>query len=314
MIEVKNLTKYYGNNVGIENVSFKVEKGEVLGLLGPNAAGKTTTMRILTCFLPATSGVAKVGGIDVFEHPLGVRRQIGYVPENVPLYLDMRTSEYLIYRASLKEVPKRKIKKRLNYVVGKCKIADVRNRIIGTLSKGYRQRVGLAGALIGDPQVLILDEPTIGLDPRQIREVRELIKELGGSHTVLLSSHILPEVEMVCGRVIIIDKGKVVAMGTPENLVEQMQERGAVFVEVKGGEGIQGKLGKIEGILKVELSQQNLTTRYSIECDKGVDLREKISRTITERGGVILEMKVEDLSLEDIFLHLTTEEKGVRSV
>ena len=313
MIEVKNLTKYYGKSVGIDNVSFRVEKGEILGLLGPNAAGKTTTMRILTCFLPATSGIARVGGIDVFEDPLGVRRQIGYLPENVPLYDDMRAGEYLAYRAKLKEIPKRKIKKRLDYVVEKCRIADVRNKIIGTLSKGYRQRVGLAGALISDPPILILDEPTIGLDPRQIREVRELIRELGGSHTVLLSSHILPEVEMVCGRVIIIDKGKVVAMDTPKKLLEQMRGKGAIFIEVKGGERVQERLRKIEGVLKVELTRENVTTRYSIECGKGKDLRENISRIISQGGGVILEMKTQALSLEDIFLHLTTEEKGARA-
>ncbi len=313
MIEVKNLTKSYGRSVGIENISFKVQKGEILGLLGPNAAGKTTTMRILTCFMPATSGIAKVGGIDVFEDPLGVKRQIGYLPENVPLYPDMRTSEYLTYRAKLKEIPKRKIKKRLNYVLERCKIADVRNRIVGTLSKGYMQRVGLAGALISDPPVLILDEPTIGLDPRQIRGVRELIRELGGTHTVLLSSHILPEVEMICGRVIIIDKGKVVAMDTPARLVEKMRGRGSIVIEVKGGEGITGKLRKIDGVSRVELKKRDLTGLYSLECGKGRDLREDISRTITHSGGTILEMKTETLSLEDIFLHLTTEEKKVRT-
>lgn len=312
MIEVKNLTKYYGRNIGIDNVSFRVEKGEILGLLGPNAAGKTTTMRILTCFMPATSGIAKVGGIDVFEDPLGVRRQIGYLPENVPLYDDMRAGEYLAYRAKLKEIPKRKIKKRLSYVIERCKITDVRNKIIGTLSKGYKQRVGLAGALISDPHILILDEPTIGLDPRQIREVRELIRELGGTHTILLSSHILPEVEMVCGRVIIIDKGKVVAMDTPEKLLEQMRGRGSILVEVKGGEGVHARLRKIDGILKVELRQEKVTAHYSVECGKGRDLREDISRAVTQSGGVILEMKTQVLSLEDIFLHLTTEEKGVR--
>lgn len=311
MIEVKNLTKYYGKSIGIDNVSFRVEKGEILGLLGPNAAGKTTTMRILTCFLPATSGIAKVGGIDVFEDPLGVRRQIGYLPENVPLYDDMRAGEYLTYRAKLKEIPRRKIKKRLDYALEKCRITHVRNKIIGTLSKGYRQRVGLAGALISNPPILILDEPTIGLDPRQIREVRELIRELGGSHTVLLSSHILPEVEMVCRRVIIIDKGKVVAMDTPRKLLEQMRGKGVIFIEVKGGERVQERLRKIEGVLKVELTLENVTTRYSIECDKGKDLRENISRIISQGGGVILEMKTQALSLEDVFLHLTTEEKGV---
>ena len=309
MIEVKNLTKYYGPNIGIENVSFKVEKGEVLGLLGPNAAGKTTTIRILTCYMPPTSGTAAVGGIDVFDAPVGVRKQIGYLPENVPLYPDMRTGEYLTYRAKLKEIPKGKIKKRLDYVIGKCKITDVRNKLIGTLSKGYRQRVGLAGTLISDPPILILDEPTIGLDPRQIREVRELIRELGGNHTVLLSSHILPEVEMICGRVIIIDKGKIVAMDTPAKLVEQMRGRGTVKVEVRGGNQLSGNLQRIDGVTGVETAQHGGEIRYSVECGKGKDLREIISRTITQNNGIILEMKMETLSLEDIFLHLTTVEK-----
>lgn len=312
MIEVKNLTKYYGHNIGIENISFKVEKGEILGLLGPNAAGKTTTIRILTCYMPPTSGTATVGGVDVFDAPLNVRKQIGYLPENVPLYPDMRTAEYLTYRAKLKEIPKGEIKKRLDYVIGKCKITDVRNKLIGTLSKGYRQRVGLAGTLISDPPILILDEPTIGLDPRQIREVRELIRELGGSHTVLLSSHILPEVEMICGRVIIIDKGKVIAMDTPAKLVEQMSGRGTVTVEVRGGNQLSENLRRIDGITGVSTTQHGSEIRYSVECTKGKDLREIISRTITQNNGIILEMKMQTLSLEDIFLHLTTVEDSAK--
>ena len=311
MIEVKNLTKYYGAAAGIDDVSFRVNKGEILGLLGPNAAGKTTTMRILTCYMPPTSGTASIGGVDVFEDPLSVRKQIGYLPESVPLYHDMRTVEYLFYRAKLREMPVKEIRKRVDYVLEKCGINDIKNSIIGTISKGYRQRVGLAGALVSDPPILILDEPTIGLDPRQIREIRELIKELGGSHTILLSSHILPEVEMVCGRVIIIDRGKVIAMDTPGNLVKQISGNDSIAMEIKGGGKIPEKLRKISGVAEVNVTAEGIIDRYSVECEKGKDLREVISRTITESGGVILEMKAKTWSLEDIFLQLTTSERGV---
>ena len=311
MIEVKNLTKYYGAAAGIDDVSFRVNKGEILGLLGPNAAGKTTTMRILTCYMPPTSGTASIGGVDVFEDPLSVRKQIGYLPESVPLYHDMRTVEYLSYRAKLREMPVKEIRKRVDYVLEKCGINDIKNSIIGTISKGYRQRVGLAGALVSDPPILILDEPTIGLDPRQIREIRELIKELGGSHTILLSSHILPEVEMVCGRVIIIDRGKVIAMDTPGNLVKQISGNDSIAMEIKGGGKIPEKLRKISGVAEVNVTAEGIIDRYSVECEKGKDLREVISRTITESGGVILEMKAKTWSLEDIFLQLTTSERGV---
>ena len=309
MIEVKNLTKYYGGAVGIEDVSFKIEKGEILGLLGPNAAGKTTTIRILTCYMPPTSGYATVGGQDIFSAPLNVRKQIGYLPENVPLYPDMRTSEYLTYRAKLREIPRRKIRKRVDSVIERCRIKDVRRDVIGTLSKGYRQRVGLAGALVSDPPILILDEPTIGLDPRQIREVRELIMELGGSHTILLSSHILPEVEMICGRVIIIDRGKIIAMDTPSKLVEQMRGKETISIEVKGGGDTAAELRRITGVEKVEAAQKGEAGIYSVECAKGKDLREVVSRTIMQSGGIILDMRMKTLSLEDVFMHLTTKEK-----
>jgi ABC-2 type transport system ATP-binding protein len=311
MIEVKNLTKHYGGAVGIEDVSFKIEKGEILGLLGPNAAGKTTTIRILTCYMPPTSGYAAVDGQDIFSAPLNVRKQIGYLPENVPLYPDMRTSEYLTYRAKLREIPRSKIRKRVDSVIERCGIKDVRRDVIGTLSKGYRQRVGLAGALVSDPPILILDEPTIGLDPRQIREVRELIKELGGSHTILLSSHILPEVEMICGRVIIIDRGKIVAMDTPSKLVEQMRGKETISIEVKGGGDTAAELRRITGVEKVEMAQKGEAGIYSVECAKGKDLREVVSRTIMQSGGIILEMRMKTLSLEDVFMHLTMKEKTI---
>ncbi|MCD5402055.1 ATP-binding cassette domain-containing protein [candidate division NPL-UPA2 bacterium] len=310
MIEVRNLTKYYGGALGIEDVSFTVERGETVGLLGPNAAGKTTTMRILTCFLPATSGVATVSGHDVFTESLEVRKRIGYLPENVPLYNDMRVNEYLSYRAKLKEIPRSQRKKRLNYVLERCRIGDVQNRIIGQLSRGYRQRVGFASSLIHDPEILILDEPTIGLDPNQIRETRKLIKELGGDHTILLSSHILPEVEMVCGRVIIINKGRVSAMDTPDGLIKRLRGGAVISIEVRGpGKVIYESLTSIPGVSKVTWHDKGEISRYSVEMKKGEDVREEVSRCITRGGGIIREMKEEAVSLEDIFVQITMEEK-----
>ena len=218
MIEVSGLTKYYGNFKAIEDVSFTVQRGEILGFLGPNGAGKTTTMRILTGYMPATAGVCRVGGLDVFEQPVAVKRQIGYLPENVPLYPEFTVFEYLQFVARIKGVPKADQPAVLERIIGRCGLESVRHRLIAQLSKGYRQRVGLAQALVHDPAVIVLDEPTIGLDPAQIREVRELIKGLGRDHTIILSSHILPEVSQVCDRVVIINKGRIVAEDTPENL------------------------------------------------------------------------------------------------
>ena len=230
MITVENLTKRYAAKMAIESVSFQVEKGEILGFLGPNGAGKTTTMRIVTGFMPASDGTVRVDGFDVFENPLDVRRRIGYLPENPPLYLEMTVAGYLRFVAKIKGVPKEKIDLEIKRVMERASIADVAERIIAKLSKGYKQRVGLAQALIGDPPVLILDEPTIGLDPKQIHEVRELIKDLAGNHTVVLSTHILPEVEQTCNRVVIIDRGKIVAVDTPQNLRLQLQGAERVFM------------------------------------------------------------------------------------
>ncbi|MCX6356554.1 MAG: ATP-binding cassette domain-containing protein, partial [Candidatus Aureabacteria bacterium] len=237
MIDVQHLSKRYANTLAVDNISFHVNKGEILGFLGPNGAGKTTTMRILTCFMPPTSGAASVAGFDIFTRSLDVRRHIGYLPENVPLYPDMRVSEFLDYRACLKGVPRKTRKKQLDEVMEKTLIGDVRHRIIGQLSKGYRQRVGLAEALIHDPKILILDEPTIGLDPNQVRQVRQLIKSLGGEYTILLSTHILPEVEMLCGRVIIIDRGRIAAMDTPERLTQRVRGETRIALEVRGPSG-----------------------------------------------------------------------------
>lgn len=311
MIEVKDLTKYYGGTLGVEKVSFRVEKGEIVGLLGPNAAGKTTTIRILTCFLPATSGEAQVDGYDVFTQSLEVKRRIGYLPENVPLYQEMRVREYLAYRARIKEVPRVQQRKRIERVIEQCWIGDVSDRIIGQLSKGYKQRVGLAGTLISDPKILILDEPTIGLDPNQIRQVRKLIKDLGGDYTILLSSHILPEVEMVCGRVLIIDRGKIVAMDSPERLMQRVKGGVSISLEVRGpGQEINDKISRIPGVAKIVWEEKGEVNRYHIEFERDKDLREEISRVVFSSGGTIREMRKEALSLEDIFVHITTREQS----
>jgi len=308
MIEVRNISKKYADTLAVNNISFHVNKGEILGFLGPNGAGKTTTMRMLTCFMPPTSGTATIAGFDIFDRSLDVRNIVGYLPENVPLYQDMRVREFLSYRAHLKGVPRRLRSKRVRDVTEKTGIADIRNRIIGQLSKGYRQRVGLAEALINDPKVLILDEPTIGLDPNQVRQVRSLIKELGGEYTILLSTHILPEVEMTCGRVIIIDHGKIVAMDTPGNLTQHMLGGNRLSLEVRGpGREIQSALENIPGIVRVERRGNGIST-FSVEVEKGSDVREDIFATVAKNRWVLREMKSEAVSLEDVFVHITTRE------
>ena len=252
MITVENLTKRYANKTAIEGMSFQVEKGEILGLLGPNGAGKTTTMRIITGYMPASAGTVRVDGYEVFENPIDVRRRIGYLPENPPLYLEMTVTGYLRFVAKIKGVPKQNLDNEVARVMARASITDVKDRIIAKLSKGYKQRVGLAQALVNDPPVLILDEPTIGLDPKQIHEVRELIKELAGNHTVVLSTHILPEVEQTCHRVIIIDKGRIVAVDTPKNLRFQVQGAERIFVEVRGpASEVMAKLRATPGVMEV---------------------------------------------------------------
>jgi ABC-2 type transport system ATP-binding protein len=294
----------------VDDISFHVDKGEILGFLGPNGAGKTTTMRMLTCFMPPTSGTATVAGYDIFRQSLDVRKAVGYLPENVPLYTDMRVEEYLDYRARLKGVPRRVRRSRLRDVMEKTLVADVRRRIIGQLSKGYRQRVGLAEALIHDPKVLILDEPTIGLDPNQVRQVRALIKQLGGEYTILLSTHILPEVEAICGRVIIIDHGRIVAMDTPENLIRNIRGGTRLSLEVRGpGEEIRQALAKIPGVERVERRGNGVST-IAVEVRQGADVREEIARLIADRRWGLREMKKEILTLEDIFVHITMHEQG----
>ena len=311
MITVENLTKRYASKTAIEGMSFKVEKGEILGLLGPNGAGKTTTMRIITGYMPASDGSVRVDGYEVFDNPLDVRRRIGYLPENPPLYLEMTVAGYLRFVAKIKGVPKDRLDSEVKRVMERVNITDVQERIIAKLSKGYKQRVGLAQALVNDPPVLVLDEPTIGLDPKQIHEVRELIKELAGNHTVVLSTHILPEVEQTCHRVIIIDHGKIVAVDTPHNLRYQLQGAERVFVEVQGpGNEIMSKLKAMPGVMDVsQVGESDGRYRFQIEGELHKDIRSELARAIVQNGWGLLELHAVSMSLEDIFLKLTTAEE-----
>jgi len=306
MIKVENLSKRYAGVTAINNISFEVGKGEIVGFLGPNGAGKSTTMRILSSFMPATSGTASIAGYDVFEHSLEARSHIGYMPENVPLYTDMRVTEYLNYRASLKGVKGRRIRERVGDVKELCNLKDVENKIIGTLSKGYRQRVGLADALVHDPDLLILDEPTIGLDPNQIRQVRELIKNLGKRHTILLSTHILPEVEMTCSRVIIINKGRIEASDTPQNLLRQLRTAGGVRLEAKTGtDNGSGELAKVAGVKDVTVEKDGEWSNFLLRVEANSDLREEIYRLCVDRKWTVRELSRRKATLEDVFVEIT---------
>ena len=277
MIKVENLTKKYAGQTAIQDLNFEVGKGEIMGFLGPNGAGKSTTMRILSSFMPATSGRATIAGFDVFEQSLQARSRLGYMPENVPLYNDMRVTEYLNYRAALKGVPHRRIAERVGDVKELCGLKDVEKKLIRALSKGYRQRVGLADALVHEPDLLILDEPTSGLDPNQIRQVRELIKNLGKQHTILLSTHILPEVEMTCSRVIIINKGRIEACDTPQNLLGEIRTAGGVFLEAKVGNdnGVE-QLKQIPGVRDVTKTGEGDWQKFSLRVESGADVREQV--------------------------------------
>ena len=313
MISVENLTKRYAAKTAIENVSFKVNSGEILGFLGPNGAGKTTTMRIIVGYMPASEGSVRVDGFEVFDNPLDVRRRIGYLPENPPLYLEITVTGYLRFVAKIKGVPKERLDSEVTRVMERVSVSDVKERIIGKLSKGYKQRVGLAQALINDPPVLILDEPTIGLDPKQIHEVRELIKELAGKHTVVLSTHILPEVEQTCHRVIIIDRGKIIAVDTPQNLRFQLQGVERVHMEVDGPVAdVISKLKATPGVMDVhKLTESDGRCRLQIEGQLRKDIRSELARTVVQSGWGLLELQSATMSLEDIFLKLTTaEEEG----
>jgi ABC-2 type transport system ATP-binding protein len=306
MIKVEQLTKKYPGVVAIQNLSFEVDEGEIVGFLGPNGAGKSTTMRILSSFMPATSGCAYIAGHDVFRDSLKARRHLGYLPESVPLYGDMRVNEYLRYRGSLKGLSGKKLRIRADAVKELCSVKEVENKLISSLSKGYRQRVGLAEALIHEPDLLILDEPTIGLDPNQIRHVRELIKSLGKRHTILLSTHILSEVEVTCSRVIIIHRGKIEASDTPENLVGRIRTSGTVRVEVRpGSDNPVEMLEKIVGIKSVTANQEDGWHRCSIRVEANSDLREDIFHLAVERRWTIRELTQERATLEDVFVELT---------
>lgn len=311
MIEAKELTRYYGDVMAIENVSFNVEKGEIVAFLGPNGAGKTTTMRILTCFLPPTRGTAKVAGFDILDQPLKVRERVGYLPEDVPLYPDMTARGYLDYMGRLRGIPKRRREGRMKEVMEKCAITDVGDELISTLSRGYRQRVGLAQALLHDPKVLILDEPTMGLDPKQTAEVRQLIKSMAGEYTIMISTHILPEAQQVCERVIIINDGKIVATDSTKNLTAKLARSRKVYIEVRGpSEEVMRSIRSIGGVVDViqESPLREGRAYYRVEMRLESDVRDRIAHEIVKRGWGLLEMRPEVMSLEEIFLRLTTTE------
>ncbi len=310
MIQVENLTKRYGRYTAINDVSFEVEKGEILGLLGPNGAGKTTTMRVLAGFFPASEGRARVAGYDVFEEPLEVKRRVGYLPENPPLYTEMTVDSFLSFVARIKGVPRSDLGERLEYSKECCGLSDNGGRLIKHLSKGYRQRVGLAQALIHNPEVLILDEPTIGLDPNQISEVRELIKSLGGDHTIILSTHILPEVSMTCGRVIIINEGEIVAVDTPENLTRQLSGGQRIELELAGRvDQLPTLLGGVSGVQTVgSLEETNGRIRVWVESVPGTEIRHLLARTLVESGFELYQIHAEGRTLEEVFKELTTKE------
>jgi ABC-2 type transport system ATP-binding protein len=312
MIEVEHLTKNYGPVTAIRDVSFSVAPGQIVGFLGPNGAGKSTAMRILACFMPASSGAARVAGYDVFRESMEVRRRIGYLPESVPLYTDMRVAPYLDFVAEVKGVPRAERRRKVADVMDRCLVADVQNRLIGKLSKGYRQRVGLAQAIVSDPEVLILDEPTIGLDPKQITEIRSLIKALAGQHTVILSTHILPEVSILCDAVIIINKGAIVAQGPIEALVEQFFPTARVEVEIVGPPpAVRDRIRAIPGVLSVQdQAGTNGDGRYVVEAARGRDVRAEIFQLASQQRWDLLELKRVGMTLEEVFIRVVAGEEA----
>jgi ABC-2 type transport system ATP-binding protein len=311
LIEVENLTKAYGPVTAVDHVSFTVNKGEILGFLGPNGAGKTTTMRILTGFMPATSGTARVAGFDVFQDSIEVRRHIGYLPEAPPLYPDMTVGAYLDFVLRIKNIPPDRRRARVDDALEKTSLGDKRTQLIKRLSRGYKQRVGLAQALVHDPDVIILDEPTVGLDPKQIIEVRRLIKSLAGSHTIILSTHILPEVSMTCDRVVIINKGKIAAVDSPLNLTTQLNSGQRIQIEVQAPEKpLQELLAQIPGTNRVQMDAARADGHLvaTVEAAPGQDLRSQVAAKIVEKGWPLYELRGVSMSLEDIFLELTTDD------
>ncbi len=310
MIEVQHLTKRYGRVTAVDDISFRVERGEILGFLGPNGAGKTTTMRILTGYIPATEGKAIVAGFDVFDQPIEAKRRTGYLPETPPLYPDMTVAEYLAFVAKIKGVPVAERAQRIRAVMQRTRIDDMADRLTAKLSKGYKQRVGLAQALIHNPDVLILDEPTAGLDPKQIIETRQLIKELAGDHTIILSTHILPEVSQTCQRVVIINKGRVVAVDTPENLQARLRGSETMYVQLDAsGMDVSSTLTRIAGVTRVaEADRRDGVVGYEVESERGRDVRRDLARAIVTSGWGLLELRPMRMSLEEVFLSVTTEE------
>jgi ABC-2 type transport system ATP-binding protein len=310
VIEVQHLSKRYGRVVAVDDVSFRVERGEILGFLGPNGAGKTTTMRILTGYMPATEGRATVAGFDVFTQPIEAKRRTGYLPESPPLYPDMTVVEYLNFVARIKGIPPRERKERVTNAMQRSHVADMAGRHCAKLSKGYRQRVGLAQALIHNPDVLILDEPTAGLDPKQIIETRDLIRGLGGDHTIVLSTHILPEVAQTCQRVVIINKGRVVAVDTPANLTARLKGAETMYVQVDaGGQDAAPVLAAVAGVTRVVASDgRSGPGTFEVESERGTDVRRELARAVVNHGWGLLELRPMRMSLEEIFLQVTTDE------
>ena len=317
MISVRKLTKVYGHTLAVDNISFDVEKGKIIGFLGPNGAGKSTTLKMLTCFLPPTSGGASVAGYDIFHQSEKVRENLGYLPENVPLYPEMKVREYLEYRGRLRSMRRSQRRKQIEHVLERCWLTGVSRKSIGHLSKGYRQRVGLADTLLHDPAVLILDEPTVGLDPTQIRETRKLVRELGGDHTVILSTHILPEVEATCDSVVVIAAGRIVAEGTPEQLRDSRRLTARVLVECKGPQAqIVPTLQAMPDIQSLEILQlpkeDNSYMTIALRPAGAVDIRESVARTIVQKGWALREIRLEHATLEEFFVQVTAEQAAAR--
>jgi len=311
VIEVQHLTKRYGPVTAVDDISFTVERGEILGFLGPNGAGKTTTMRVLTGYMPPTGGKAIVAGYDVLEQPLEAKRRTGYLPETPPLYPDMTVHEYLTFVAKIKGVARAERKARVEEMMRKVHVLDMANRSCSKLSKGYRQRVGLAQALMHNPDVLILDEPTAGLDPKQIIETRQLIRGLAGDHTIILSTHILPEVSQTCQRVVIINRGRVVAVDTPDNLTSRLRGSETMYLQVDAaGADAATVLQRITGVTRVTVADtKQQVVGYEVDSEAGRDVRRELAAAVVSRGWGLLEMRAMRMSLEEIFLHVTTEEE-----
>lgn len=311
MIEVENLTKYYGPRRAINNLNFHIAQGEVVGFLGPNGAGKSTTMNILSCILPASSGTARIQGYDTFEHSIEIRKIIGYLPETPPLYLDMCVRDYLVFAAKVRGLTGKQAGSAVETVIEKCSLKDVSHRIIGRLSKGYQQRVGLAQAMVHDPDILILDEPTSGLDPIQIIEIRKLIQELASSHTIILSSHILPEITQICQRVIIINEGEIAAVDSLEGLTASLRKSERLSLTVRSaGEGMEEKLNSLSQVLSVFPGEKN---QFMIECELNSHLQDEFARMALDNQWGLVEIKPISMTLEDVFLKLTIEEKDVKA-